>query len=122
MAEVVKAEETKAKAANTDSNSNLMAALAWFFAPLSSLIFILVDSYKKDKYIQFHAWQSLAFGVVGFVLNTVLSWTCIVPLAYLVLWIVGLIKAFQGEMWKAPLIGDWAEQQAEKAVSSTKSE
>jgi uncharacterized membrane protein len=118
MAEVVKAVETSKVGVNTDSNSNLMAALAWLFCPLSSLIFILIDTYKKDKYIQFHAWQSLAFGAVNFVVWTFLGWTCILPLAALVVTIIGVVKAFQGEMWKAPLIGDWAEQQANKAEGS----
>jgi len=49
MAEVVRAEEVKKVAVSTDSNSNLMAALAWLFAPISSLVFILVDSYKKTN-------------------------------------------------------------------------
>lgn len=120
MAEIIKAVETTKAGVSTDSNSNLMAALAWLFAPLSSLIFILVDTYKKDKYIQFHAWQSLAFGVINFIAWSFLVWTCIIPLATLVLTIVGVVKAFQGEMWKAPLVGDWAEQQADKAMSGSK--
>lgn len=123
MAEVVKAEETKVKAASTDSNSNLMAALAWLFAPISSLVFILVDTYKKDKFIQFWAWQSLAYSVAFFVISMVLTTvtlglaSCLVTPVYLVLWVLGAYKAFQGEKWKLPYVGDWAEQQAEKAAS-----
>ena len=118
MAEVVKevvtAAETPKVGVSTDSNANLMAALAWLFCPLSSLIFILVDTYKKDKYIQFHAWQSLAFGAVNFVVWTFLGWTCILPLAALVVTIIGVVKAFQGEMYKAPFVGDLAEKQLAK--------
>ncbi|PYX91478.1 MAG: hypothetical protein DMG71_20115 [Acidobacteria bacterium] len=29
-----------------------------------------------------------------------------------ILWVVLLVKAFQGEMFKLPVIGDWAERQA----------
>ncbi|WKZ30584.1 MAG: hypothetical protein QY314_02295 [Candidatus Dojkabacteria bacterium] len=101
--------------ATSDSNTKLIAAVAWLLAPISSIVLIVLDNYKKDKFIQFHAWQSLAFGIVAFIANAVLSWTCIVPLAVFVVWILGVIKAFQGEMWKLPVIGDWAEQQVESA-------
>jgi uncharacterized membrane protein len=110
------AEATQATVvATNDSNTKLIAAVAWLLSPLSSIVLIVLDNYKKDKFIQFHAWQSLAFGIVSFIANTLLAWTCIVPLAVLVVWILGVIKAFQGEMWKLPVIGDWAEQQAESA-------
>jgi uncharacterized membrane protein len=126
MAEVVKAEETKVKAASTDSNSNLMAALAWLFAPISSLVFILVDTYKKDKFIQFWAWESLAYSVAFFVISMVLTTvtlglaSCLITPVYLVLWVLGAYKAFQGEKWKLPYVGDWAEQQAEKTAAGSK--
>ena len=128
MAEVVRAEEVKKVAVSTDSNSNLMAALAWLFAPISSLVFILVDSYKKDKFIQFWAWESLAYSVAAFVISMVLSTvtlglaSCTIGPVFLVLWVLGAYKAYQGETWKLPYLGDWAEQQAEKAVSGSKKE
>ena len=129
MAEVIKAEETKKETpvvSDVDSNSKLMAALAWLFAPISSLIFILVDSYKKDKFIQFYAWESLAYSVAAFVVNIVLSTvtfglaSCITVPVMLVLWVLGAYKAFQGETWKLPYIGDWSEQQANKTAEGSK--
>jgi len=128
MAEVVRAEEVKKVAVSTDGNSNLMAALAWLFAPISSLVFILVDSYKKDKFIQFWAWESLAYSVAAFVISVVLSTvtlglaSCLIGPAFLVLWVLGAYKAYQGETWKLPYIGDWAEQQADKTVAGSKKE
>jgi len=128
MAEVVRAEEVKKVGVSTDSNSNLMAALAWLFAPISSLVFILVDSYKKDKFIQFWAWESLAYSVAAFVISVVLSTvtlglaSCLIGPAFLVLWVLGAYKAYQGETWKLPYIGDWAEQQADKTVAGSKKE
>ncbi len=120
MAEVVETKPvaTESAASTVDSNAKLMAAIAWFFAPIASVVFIVLDNYKKDKYVQFHAWQSLAFGIANIVVSFVLGWTCILPLAMFVVAIVGIIKAFQGEMWKLPVIGDWAEQQANSTVAS----
>ena len=126
MAEVIKAEETKKPELNSDSNSKLMAALAWLFAPVSSLIFILVDAYKKDKFIQFYAWESLAYSIASFVISMVVNTltlgfgVCLTGPVMLVLWLLGAYKAFQGETWKLPYIGDWAEEQANKTVSSAK--
>lgn len=102
---------------SSDSNSNTIALVAWVLHPLSSIVLVLIDNYKKDKFVQFHAWQSLVFGIFSLVANSLLGWTCIVPLATLVVWVLGMINAFQGKMWKLPVIGDWAEQQAEKTVS-----
>lgn len=117
MAEVIEAVPVKTTEA---SNSNTMAAIAWFLSwtVIGPLVFVLIDSYKKDKYVQFHAWESLAFGVITMVANVLLSWTCIVPVALLVVWVIGIVKSYQGEMWKLPVIGDWSEQQAEKTVSA----
>lgn len=115
---VVEAQPKTTSGSAVDSNSKTIAALAWLFSPISSLILILVDSYKKDKYIQFHAWESLVFGLVAAICYTILWWTCIFPLAAFAVTIVGVVYAFQGESWKLPLIGDWAEEQANKAAVS----
>lgn len=116
MAEVVNAVPMNA---TVESNSKTMAAIAWFLSwtVIGPLVFILIDSYKKDRYVQFHAWEALAFGIISTIANVVLSWTCIVPVAILVVWIIGMVKSYQGEMWKLPVLGDWSAEQAEKTVS-----
>lgn len=122
MAEIVEAKEKKVNSGmEVSSNSKMLAAVAWLLSPLSSLVLILLDNYKQDKYVQFHAWQSLVYSVAFYVLGTVLSWTCIVPLVLFVVYVIGVVKAFQGEMWKVPMIGDWAEEQAEKASGTESS-
>jgi uncharacterized membrane protein len=42
---------------------------------------------------------------------TILIWP-LIGLAGLVIWVVLLLKANQGQMWKLPVIGDMAEKQA----------
>jgi len=102
-----------------DSNSRTMALIIWFTSStiIIPLIFILLDNYKKDKFVQFHAWESLLFSILGGILVAILGWTCIVPLAFLVLWIIGMVKAYQGEMWMLPIIGEFSLKQAEAASS-----
>jgi uncharacterized membrane protein len=41
----------------------------------------------------------------------------VVSLAFVMIWIVLVIKALQGEMFKLPLAGEFAEKQAETAYS-----
>ena len=91
----------------------------------------VLEPYKKDRLIRFHAWQSLALHVgfvvfwiawmiFTFVLTAIISFFAIltVPvsmllgLGILVLMVILMIKAYGGEQFKLPFVGDWAEKQA----------
>jgi uncharacterized membrane protein len=93
----------------------------------------IIDPYKKDPFIRFHAFQSLAVHVVVFVFwfcwvifSMVVSFvihifallsfpiSILVALGVLVLMVILMIKAYGNETWKLPMIGDWAEKQANK--------
>jgi len=111
------------KKSATGLDPKIAAVLCWILAPLSSIIFIFIE--KDDKFVKFHAWQSLFWGiiaiVISIVLSTILSFTviliCCAPFSFLlpfIVTIVGAVKAYNGEMWKLPVIGDIAEQQANK--------
>jgi uncharacterized membrane protein len=125
MAEQVVETKPKATVSADEQNSRLMAALAWFFAPISSIIFMVLENYKKDKLIQFYSWQGLAYVVAAYIISAVLSVvtlgfaSCIIVPAMIVITIMGTIKAYNGEYWKLPVIGDWAEQQATKTVEGS---
>jgi uncharacterized membrane protein len=104
-------------------DSNIAAALAylWFVA----IAWLVLEPYNKDRFIRFHSFQALAFGVVWFVLTTVLSmipfvgWLLLIPVLPLglVVWLVCMFKAFSKAWFKLPVIGDWALQQAGPAQS-----
>ena len=80
-----------------------MAILAWFifFIPL------LTDA-KDSKYAKFHANQSLLvtllYLIAGFT-SFLLIGFLIYPVA-LVLWVIGILSAVNGEMKRLPLIGN----------------
>jgi uncharacterized membrane protein len=91
-----------------------------------AIIFLLIEPYNKSKFVRFHAFQCIflcvAWVVLGIALSifgmipvigwaTLLLWP-IIGLAGLVLWIVLFIKAYQGQMFKVPFIGDLAMKQA----------
>jgi uncharacterized membrane protein len=98
-------------------SQNLAGMLCYIF--FAAVIFLLVEPYNRNRYIRFHAFQSILFTVAWVVLHGVVAipyfglalWP-IVELAFLISWIVLLIKAYQGVMFKLPVIGEFAEQHA----------
>jgi uncharacterized membrane protein len=95
------------------------------------LFAFVLDPYKKDRFIRFHAWQSLALHVcfVGFfmvwmvfvfVVTAIIHFlgvllipvNMLIALGALVLMVLLMIKAYGMETYKVPVIGDWAEKQA----------
>lgn len=113
----------------TGLTPNIASLLSYICMPITSIVFVLVE--KENADIKFHAWQGTIFGV-GYILfilalqilTAILGaiWSIlgiivgffvpIVGLAAFVVWIVCLIKAYQGERWKIPYIGDIAAKKA----------
>ncbi|MBI3384647.1 DUF4870 domain-containing protein [Candidatus Gottesmanbacteria bacterium] len=98
------------------SNKNMMAAAAYLLGFVTGVVLLLVE--KEDKFVRFHAMQStITFGLLFLVgLVPLVGWLVGVVLAplSLILWLVLMWKAYQGEMFKLPVIGDLAEKQLEK--------
>lgn len=101
-------------------NENMMGAVAYLLGFITGIVILLVE--KKSRFVRFHAMQSsILFGGL-FILNIVLGfipllgWLTgfILSLAAFGLWILLMWKAFQGEMYKLPYIGDLAEKQLGK--------
>ena len=127
------AEEKQAKPAPaSSSDDNIFAALCYIIGVIVPL-FVLFTEKKSNKFLAFHAWQSLIFSVamvvimigywiVTFILAVLTGGlagilSClIVPLVFLVMLYVLLVayKAYQGERYKMPVIGNMAEKQAMK--------
>lgn len=107
-----------APAATTAGNDNLMGAISYFW--IIGLIFLLIEPYNKNKFIRFHAFQSLFMAVAWFacwiilMVIPVIGWILIplVFLAFIITLIVVAIKAYQGNMFRLPVIGDMAAKQA----------
>lgn len=97
-----------------------MGAAAYLLGFVTGIIMLLVE--KQSKFVRFHAMQStILFGGV-FVINIalgfipILGWLVGFVLSFVafILWIVCMWKAFQGEMYKVPYVGDIAEKQLAK--------
>ncbi|MFO7928383.1 MAG: DUF4870 domain-containing protein, partial [Candidatus Humimicrobiaceae bacterium] len=80
---------------------------------LSGLIIYLLE--KKNYFVKFHAMQSLIIGiaeVIGYILASILTVVVIGIACYPIIWIAALViriiivmKANQGELYKFPWIG-----------------
>jgi len=98
------------------AKGNVNAALTYVAGWITGLIFLLVE--KKDEFIRFHAAQSLIVfgGVMIITLIPALGQALALvlwPLS-LVLWVILIVKAYQGEKFKLPVIGDLAEKIKDK--------
>ena len=97
---------------------NVAGLLAYLF--ITAIIFLLIEPYNRNRFVKFHSWQAIALGVVSIVGHIVLwmipvvGWI-IAPffgLAIFIIAIIAAVKAYQNQMWKLPVIGDFAEKQA----------
>jgi uncharacterized membrane protein len=101
---------------STGLEENVAALLSYVLGWVTGLIFFLIE--KDSKYVKFHAMQSIiTFGalmIVSWILSVipVIGWVISMLLGILafVLWIVLMIKAYKGEKYKLPYIGDLAEK------------
>lgn len=103
--------------AEQKSNENLMGAVAYLLGFVTGIILLITE--KNNKFIRFHAMQStIVFGGL-FILNIALGFIpvlggllgMILPLVWLILWVFLMFKAYSGEMYKLPVVGDFAEKQ-----------
>jgi uncharacterized membrane protein len=101
-------------------DENIEAALSYFLGFLTGILFFVME--KESKFVKFHAMQSIAVFIALFVINMVLGiilgmtivGLMLLPLIYLleiILWIVLMYKAYKGEKFKLPVVGDFAEKQ-----------
>lgn len=108
-------------ATSTGLKKESSAALATLLGPtlVVPVLFILLE---KDEFVRFWAFQSIVTFVALFLLNWVLVFSVFLifatPLVFIlgvVLWLTMTYKAWQGEKWSVPLIGNFAAQLMKKA-------
>jgi uncharacterized membrane protein len=102
--------------------TNVAAGLCYLVGPVSGIVFLNIEPYRRDRLLRFHAWQSIYFGIAWLALavfpSSFLSflWIIVAPLscAFFILWIILLVKSYQGEVFKLPILGELAQQQADR--------
>ncbi len=109
--------ETKKTSTGLQENvAGLLCYVGWW---ISGLVFLLLE--HDNKFIRFHAIQSIiVFGAItlaamvfGFMPFIGYWLSRVIWLFGVALWIVLMIKAYQGVKFKLPVSGDLAEKWAE---------
>jgi uncharacterized membrane protein len=100
---------------STGLDANMAAALAYLVGFVTGIIFLLVE--KDNKFVRFHAMQStLVFvGIVAVdillqlvpILGALVVVFVVIP-ASAILWLLLMFKAYQGEDFRLPLVGQMA--------------
>jgi len=127
--------DASARPTSTGLPSNVAAALACF--PLiGGIIFYILE--KHDGFVRFYAMQSIIFGAVWFLFNILSSimhailwaipgighllaglWmlcSALVHIAFLIVLIIAIVKAFSGVRWDIPWVGPIARKQGREPL------
>ena len=108
-----------------------VAGMLAYFTIIPAIIFLLIEPYNRNRFVRFHSFQCLfvavalvAIDVVLMILSSILhlipvfGWVVmaimwpIYSFAILGLWLLLVIKAYQHQVYKLPIVGDLAEKQA----------
>jgi uncharacterized membrane protein len=96
-------------------DANVAAALSYLVGFVTGIIFLLVE--KDNTFVRFHAMQSTLFFIGVIIIDVVLQ---VIPIlgalivifillpASVIVWLLMMYKAYQGEAYKLPLVGQWA--------------
>ncbi len=103
---------------STGLDENVAGLLCYLVGWITGLIFFLIE--KDSKFVKFHAMQSIVvFGsltVLGIILGWIpfIGWiiAIIIEILAFILWIILMVKAYQGQKFKVVVAGDIAEKQA----------
>lgn len=100
---------------STGFDANVAAALCYLVGFVTGIIFLVIE--KENKFVRFHAMQStLVFiGIVAVdillqlvpILGALVVVFIVIPLSA-ILWLLLMFKAYQGEEFKLPLVGQMA--------------
>ena len=118
--------ETKGKT-STGMEQNLEGLLCYVLGWVTGIIFLLLE--KENKFVRFHAIQSIvvfgAYTVISIILGfiPIIGWiiNVLLGIAAFIFWIVLMVKAYQGQMYKLPVAGNIAERNS-KPMTDNKPE
>jgi uncharacterized membrane protein len=127
-------------AAGSGMTSNVAGLLTYVCGFITGIVFLVLEPYNKDKFVRFHAFQSIFFNVlmigfwivwtilsmimwaigfrilgyaIGSLISTVMSLVSLVVfLAFLITWVFLMFKAYNNQRFELPWIGKLAARQA----------
>ena len=103
---------------STGLRENVAGLLCYVLGWVSGIVFLIIE--PENKFVRFHAFQSIiAFGILS-IAGLILRWIpwiggffgALIGIVAFVLWVVLMVKAYQGTRYKLPWAGDKAEKWA----------
>lgn len=118
---------------STGLGANVAGLLAYVLGPLTGVLFLVIE--KENRFVRFHAAQSIAVGLALIALSIafsilsavvavvpILGWIVallaglVFALLTFVLWIVLMLRAFRGREWEVPVVGRYARRYVTSAT------
>ena len=107
---------------STGLDPKVSALLAYLLGIVGGIVFYAIS---KDSYVRFHAMQSILLWVAIVIIYLILFFLAmvlpffwfidwIVYVGIFAIWVLMMIKAYGGEKYKLPIIGDMAEKTTNK--------
>lgn len=116
-----------AAAAPAGGLADNVAGLLAYFTIIPAIVFLVIEPFNKNRFVRFHAFQCLFIAAAGFVIGIALSIIGFIPfvnflliilapivwIGFIIVIILCMVRAYQGQKFKLPIIGDLAEKQAD---------
>jgi uncharacterized membrane protein len=111
-------------ATSTGMSENVAGALCYLIGFITGIIFLVIAPYNQNKFVRFHAFQSIFFNVAYIAFWILMSFLTVlthgigfllfplIGLGFFVLWLYLMFSAYNNKRIKLPIIGDLAEKQA----------
>jgi uncharacterized membrane protein len=105
---------------STGLKENVAGLLCYVLGWVSGIVFLILE--PKNKFVRYHAIQSIiVFGIIT-IASAVFGWipyagpviSTLIGILAFILWIVLMVRAYQGKKYKLPASGDMAEKWAGK--------
>lgn len=105
-------------ASGSGLSDNVAGALA-YVTIIPAILFLVLEPYNRSPFVRFHSFQSIGLAVVCFIISVImvipiLGWLIglVGYLVVLVAWVMCLAKAYQGQYFKLPIVGNIVEGMA----------
>ncbi|MGC2476687.1 MAG: hypothetical protein WA485_20300 [Candidatus Sulfotelmatobacter sp.] len=110
--------------------SNVAGALAYVLGLITGVVFLVLEPYKRDRFVRFHAMQSILFCVAAIAFSIAWSilvdiminlsgWTAValtpiglvISLGFFLFWLFLMYQAYSQREFRIPVIGAIAAKQ-----------
>jgi uncharacterized membrane protein len=108
-------QQMTAGGSSTGLEPNVAGLLCYLGFWISGIVFLVIE--QKNRFVRFHALQSIVTFAALTVAGALLGWIpyagsvfgTIIGILAFILWVVLMVKAYQGELYRVPLAGQVAE-------------